>query len=221
MNEIWLPVVELDGRYEISNLGSIRSVFTEITEKNGKHKKHKPRVLKPSKTTTGYYKIEARDIKTGVRKSYKLHRLVANAFIENTECKPNINHKDNNPLNNNINNLEWCTQSENIKHGYKIGAHKKGGYIYSDNHNKKAVDCYTKGMSTQEIANKLNIERNTVLRILKRNDVPIKGSKNNSKIKEFKILFELGVRNRDIANVLNCSTGLVATRKYQHKRGII
>ena len=110
---LWKPVIGYEGLYEVSNSGEIKSIFY------GKN----PKILKKSKTTTGYYKIELS--KNKKRKSFKVHRLVAIAFIPNIENKPNINHIDGNPLNNNIDNLEWCTQKENVIHAVEIGLKSK------------------------------------------------------------------------------------------------
>lgn len=110
---LWKPVIGYEGLYEVSNSGEIKSIFY------GKN----PKILKKSKTTTGYYKIELS--KNKKRKSFKVHRLVAIAFIPNMENKPNINHIDGNPLNNNIDNLEWCTQKENVIHAVEIGLKSK------------------------------------------------------------------------------------------------
>ena len=63
-------------------------------------------------------------MKDGKRKSLKVHRLVAISFIPNPMNKPYINHIDGNPINNCVENLEWCTQHENVVHAYKIGLRK-------------------------------------------------------------------------------------------------
>lgn len=57
----------------------------------------------------------------GVRKAFKVHRLVAQVFISNTDNKPEVNHKDGNKFNNLADNLEWCTTSENVKHAFDTG----------------------------------------------------------------------------------------------------
>lgn len=57
----------------------------------------------------------------GKQKPLYIHRLVAEAFIPNPEGKPQINHKDGNPKNNDVSNIEWCTPSENINHAYRTG----------------------------------------------------------------------------------------------------
>ena len=66
-----------------------------------------------------YYSSNNRAIKRS--KSLYVHRLVANSFIPNPEKKPCVNHKDGNPLNNHVNNLEWCTYKENSLHALKLG----------------------------------------------------------------------------------------------------
>lgn len=63
--------------------------------------------------------------KEGVKKKYLVHRLVALAFIENTENKETVNHKDGNKLNNHVSNLEWATQLENSEHALETGLTKQ------------------------------------------------------------------------------------------------
>lgn len=112
-NVVWKPIKGYEGLYEISSIGEVKSIFYG----------EKSRALKKSKTTTGYYKVEL--WKNKKKKSLKVHRLVAIVFISNPENKPNINHIDGNPLNNNVCNLEWCTQKENVIHAIETGLKKK------------------------------------------------------------------------------------------------
>lgn len=113
VEEVWKDIEGYEGIYQVSSIGEVKSIFYN----------KKPKILKRSKTTTGYYKVELYKDKN--RKSFKVHRLVAKAFILNPESKPNINHIDGNPLNNHVNNLEWCTQKENVLHAIETGLKKK------------------------------------------------------------------------------------------------
>lgn len=75
--------------------------------------------LKPILTYYGYY--EANIVNSKRKFRAKIHRLVAQAFIPNPNNLPQINHKDGNKLNNNIENLEWCTAKDNLKHARETG----------------------------------------------------------------------------------------------------
>ena len=89
--------------------------------------KSKDKILKNTLLTTGYYQL---NLFNGKFKQFLVHRLVAKAFIKNLKNRPQINHKDGNPANNNIKNLEWCNASENGLHSYRIlgnVAWQKGG----------------------------------------------------------------------------------------------
>ena len=105
MQEIWRPCVGFEGYYKISNFGNVESIKRNGT--NGKQ-------LKPSKDKNGY-RIVLLSV-FGERKNYKVHRLVAQAFIPNPENKPCVNHIDNITGNNMLNNLEWATYLENNQH---------------------------------------------------------------------------------------------------------
>ena len=98
--EIWKDIEDYEEYYQISNLGRIRN-------------KKENRILKPSKSG-GYYHISLR---YGNKKEMLIHRLVAKAFIPNPLNLSYVNHKDENKLNNNVENLEWCTAKYNNSYG--------------------------------------------------------------------------------------------------------
>lgn len=114
--EIWKPVVGYEDLYEISNLGRVKSL-ERIVNDNGGEKRLKEQILKPS-YVGGYYKI--RLYINRKHKDYSIHRLVAQAFIPNPDNLPIINHKDENKLNNTVENLEWCTIKYNNTYGTVI-----------------------------------------------------------------------------------------------------
>jgi hypothetical protein len=110
--EIWKNIKGYENKYQISNFGNVKSL--DYINNLGKLKKGKK--LKYRITEKGYN--SAMLYNNGVQKCYRVHRLVAEAFIDNKNNKPFINHKDGNKLNNNIYNLEWCTHKENVQHAF-------------------------------------------------------------------------------------------------------
>lgn len=108
MQEIWKDISGYENRYQVSNLGNVRSI-------NGKRK---DQLLKPT-MRKGYCHVGL--YKDKKYKIYPVHRLVAMAFIPNPQNKPHINHIDSNRSNNLISNLEWCTPKENQQHAWKFG----------------------------------------------------------------------------------------------------
>ena len=112
MTEIWKTIDGFNGWYDISNFGKIRS-WRNNTNTRGVRKT--PRILKHS-SVRGY--MIATLFKNKERYKIATHRLVAQAFIPNTDDKPHINHKDGVRYNNHISNLEWCTRSENMRHAH-------------------------------------------------------------------------------------------------------
>lgn len=104
MVETWKDIPNYEGLYQVSNLGRIKSNYNY----------RKGNILTP-RLKKGYYTIGLR--KDGIRKWHLVHRLVASAFILNENDYPQINHKDENKLNNRVDNLEWCTASYNNNYG--------------------------------------------------------------------------------------------------------
>lgn len=114
MIEVIKDIKGFEGRYTISNLGIVRSLLT------GK-------IMKPYITNKGYARVNLRYAKSRDFKSLLVHRLVAMNFIPNPNNYKEINHKDCNPLNNRIDNLEWCDRFYNIKYSFEKGrASNKG-----------------------------------------------------------------------------------------------
>ncbi len=92
--------IEDNNNYEISNLSNVRNKTTN-------------KILKKTLTTTGYYEVKLNG------KHYKIHKLIGKYFIPNPDNKKIIDHIDNNKLNNDVNNLRWCSMSENCKNKIK------------------------------------------------------------------------------------------------------
>ena len=122
--EIWKDIQEYEGLYQVSNYGRIKSLHNYRGKGN---------ILKQS-IKRGYYTIGLK--KNAIRKWFLVHRLVANAFIPNERNEPQVNHKDENKLNNYADNLEWCTASYNNSYGSRLER------VSSSNKLKKKITQY-------------------------------------------------------------------------------
>lgn len=106
--ETWRAIAGTKGFIEVSNEGRVRSLLRGT-----------PTILRTQVDGKGYHRIRVTIER--VKMSYKVHREVARAFIENPDNLPQVNHKDGNKDNNNVSNLEWVTNKENANHAIKSG----------------------------------------------------------------------------------------------------
>ena len=135
--EQWKDIEGFDGRYQISNLGRVKSCSRLIRVSHRGYvgyRKTQEKIMKPCTMRNGYQYIEFH--KNGEQSREFVHRLVARAFIPNLNNLPFVNHKDENPSNNNVDNLEWCTSKYNCNYGNrnaKISKSRKG-MKFTDEH---------------------------------------------------------------------------------------
>lgn len=134
-NEIWKDIAGYEGLYQVSNLGRVRSLDRTVKSCHGATQNIKGKIIK-YKNSRGYACVGL-----CINKSVKymrVHRLVALSFIPNPHNYPHINHKDCNPYNNQVDNLEWCTPKYNNnyrEHNSKLSAFMK--MLYNNEEFKK------------------------------------------------------------------------------------
>lgn len=157
--EIWRSIPRLQGRYEFSNLGRVKSLY-----KYGFPEK----ILYGNVDSDGYIKVSIYD-REGKRITGKVHRLVAYAFIENPEQKPQINHLNGFKWDNRVSNLEWATNSENQIHAKKIGLNKNfgEGSNFCKIKTKDAIFIFNSSLSSMELSGMFSITQ-AAIRLIKR-----------------------------------------------------
>ena len=147
VDEIWKDIIGYEGLYQVSNLGNVKSL-----------KNNKEKIINGGITTKGYKQVELYN-KCKCKRHY-VHRLVAKIFISNPNNYPIVNHKDENKLNNCVDNLEWCTNQYNLtyKDTQKNKKRKINQYDLKGNL-IKTWDCII------DIEKKLNIKNPNICKV--------------------------------------------------------
>jgi hypothetical protein len=163
--EVWSSIVDFDN-YEISTLGNVRRKKCIVVNSKNIISHYPEKTLK-KELCRGYLRVTLS--KNNIQKRKLVHRLVAESFIENSELKPCVNHIDGNKLNNYIENLEWCTYSENEKHSHVYLGKITNGIkcrklLPKDIPNIKKL--YSSGIFQKDIALIYNVSASTIQCVL-------------------------------------------------------
>lgn len=188
--EEWRDISGFEGYYQVSNLGRVRSLDRENVRSGKGYRTIKGRVLKQLLAGRGYCYVNFSV--DGVYSRHYVHRLVANAFIDNPNNKREVNHKDGNKLNNIVSNLEWVNSLENNRHARAIGlinftekqqvAFKE--YVENKS-NPVIVDGYIRFVSERAAAKYIGVNQSVVNYAIKHNRM-CKGHSIEYEIKEVK-----------------------------------
>lgn len=130
---MWKPIKGYEGRYEVSDDGQVRSMTRAEHLSDGRARTRKGRQLVLMTKRTGYQCVNL--YKDGHMKTHLVHRLVADTFIPNPEQKPEVNHINGDKHDNRAVNLEWVTESENIRHAFRTNlksGNGRGGKLSSE-----------------------------------------------------------------------------------------
>lgn len=206
--EVWKTIKGYEGLYEVSNLGRVKS----LVGWNGHEYVKRVRMLKPSKQNAkdDYFRLIVNLTKNHKKKSYKVHRLVAEAFIPNPDNKPQVNHIDGDTFNNKADNLEWCTDRENKIHAIETGLRN----VFNIKQ-EELEKLYTKDkMTLNEIADKFNISRVPIEKSLKKFNIKkrtISEAKRKYNLTENYISKELKSKTqKELAKEIGCDQSLIS-----------
>lgn len=165
---VWKDVEDYKGIYQVSSDGQVRSL-DRVESSRGSTRTRRGRSLKQKINDGGYHCVHLRN-KAGEKESWPpVHKLVAEAFIQNEENKPTVNHKNGNKLDNSVSNLEWATQKEQTLHAFSNNLMRvRGNTLYNEDF-KLSVQEYhrNKNISLKKLAKVFNISERTTSRIVK------------------------------------------------------
>lgn len=175
--EVWKPVLGWEGLYSVSNFGRVKRERRATTHKNQSTSfpmVYPEKILSANCDSRGYPQVALNAVSEGrERRVARVHRLVTEAFLDNPENKPFVNHKNSNPLDARVENLEWCTASENIRHAieagrltYKLGEESPTNKHDADKVRRIYIEAKLKTMPQEKIGKKYGVPQITVSNIL-------------------------------------------------------
>lgn len=157
MKEVWKDIDGYEGLYQVSNLGRIRSLY-----------KRRKDVEFLKFTDCHGYKIVGL-CKNKKQMSFRVHRIVASAFLPNPNNNPQVNHINGDKTDNRAVNLEWCTQSANMRHAYENGLEKantvpahEAKRVLTEEQVRAVRELLNKGVSTRAIAKQIGVGKTLI-----------------------------------------------------------
>lgn len=167
LHEVWKDVKGYEESYQVSSFGSIRSKNRLRVSKSGFMARIQGRLMKQKTSKCGYKVIGF--CTNAVKDHHSVHRLVALAFINNSENKPTVNHIDGDKNNNKVSNLEWATHSEQMNHAVRNNLlEKTGSPKYSKKLKQEIQDYFNNNtISILQLADKFEMSERTAGRIVR------------------------------------------------------
>lgn len=216
--EIWKDVVGFEGKYEVSNMGRVKSVARFRKSKGGCEALIREKILTPKQNKSGYLTVHLRD--SDVNKYPFIHRLVAEAFIINCENKNTVNHIDADKTNNCVTNLEWNTCTEQMQHAVVNNLLEiRGAPKFTKVYKKEIFDYYQAnnisikalserfGVSERTTGRIVNhgVKPKTTKRILKNGDIIVEDILTKDQVTNIKELRQQGMTYEAIGKIHNRS----------------
>lgn len=153
MKEEWRFIKNYEGLYEVSNTGLVRSIDRYTINSKGVKKRYKGKLLSPGfNKRNGYFLVRIS------KDCFYVHRLVAEAFLDNPDNLREVNHKDEDKTNNRVDNLEWCTSKYNRSYGTRTERQR----------NTNIKNGFWTGLSKEEYRNKYREEHRDLIRSINR-----------------------------------------------------
>jgi hypothetical protein len=204
MNEQWKDIKGYEGLYQISDKGNIKSLERIVKDSSGRIYKRKEKLLstKPWMKNGRPYYVKVSLIKEDGKKENKaVHRLVAESFIPNPESKPEVNHIDQHRDNNLVENLEWVSKEENMKHAVVPGGKgiNNNNSILTEKDVKNICILLQSGYSNLDITEELEVSSAVVSNIkYKRQWTHLDCVKN---LPDYEPISQVKITEKDVENI--------------------